>query len=273
MQKISGIVQWQTTPFLIYTFVNLKVVAFYGNYTIITDKLAVFVNTFLESTGAGIGNLIAEGNKSKIKSVFWELLSARYFIAGTICFSIYHLIDPFIVLWLGKEYILDHIILVLITISIFISYTRGGVMQFLYGYGLFRDVWAPVAEIVLNLGTAIICGKLYGLPGVLMGGIVSQILIVGIWKPYFLYHCGFKESVFYYWGTWIKYVMLIFIPWIAIELFFLPILDINPSHSFLSWILYAGIIVLLYSISSMILLFVFTSGMKNFLYRFINKKK
>ena len=77
-------------------------------------------------------------------------------------------------------------------------------MQFLYGYGLFRDVWAPVAEIVLNLGTAIICGKLYGLPGVLMGGIVSQILIVGIWKPYFLYHCGFKESVFYYWGTWIN---------------------------------------------------------------------
>lgn len=273
IQKISGIVQWQTTPFLIYTFVNLKIVAFYGNYTIITDKLAVFVNTFLESTGAGIGNLIAEGNKSKIKSVFWELLSARYFIAGIICFSIYHLIDPFIVLWLGKEYILDHIILVLIVISIFISYTRGGVMQFLYGYGLFRDIWAPIAEIVLNLGTAIICGKLYGLPGVLMGGIVSQILIVGIWKPYFLYHCGFKESVFYYWGNWVKYIVLIFIPWVMIEIILIPILDIEPSQSFVSWIFYTIILVPIYTLSCLVLLYVFTPGMRKFVCRFINKKK
>lgn len=97
IQKISYTVQYQTTPFLIYTFVNLSVVALYGNYTIITDKLAQFVNTFLESSGASIGNLIAEGNSSKIKKVFWELLSIRYFIGGTIAFAIYILIEPFFI--------------------------------------------------------------------------------------------------------------------------------------------------------------------------------
>ena len=109
VQKISSIVQWQTVPFLTYAFASLQMVAYYGNYTIITDKLAQFVNTFLESTGAGVGNLIAEGNKDNIKKVFWELISIRYFIGGVISFAIYMLINPFIALWLGDKYILDDI--------------------------------------------------------------------------------------------------------------------------------------------------------------------
>ena len=40
VQKISSIVQWQTVPFLTYAFASLQMVAYYGNYTIITDKLA-----------------------------------------------------------------------------------------------------------------------------------------------------------------------------------------------------------------------------------------
>ena len=35
VHKIGGFVQNQTIPFLIYAFVSLKIVAFYGNYTII----------------------------------------------------------------------------------------------------------------------------------------------------------------------------------------------------------------------------------------------
>ena len=68
-------------------------------------------------------------------------------------------------------------------------------MQFNYGYGLFWDVWAPIAEIVINLGVACYCGSLWGLPGVLLGGITSQIIIVNIWKPYLLFHWGFKDSI------------------------------------------------------------------------------
>lgn len=64
--------------FLIYAFASLQTVAYYGNYTIIIDKLNLLVGNFLNSTSAGVGNLIAEGNKSKIKEVFWELMSIRF---------------------------------------------------------------------------------------------------------------------------------------------------------------------------------------------------
>lgn len=80
VHRISTFVQFQTTPFLVYAFVSLQTVAYYGNYTIVTDKVSQLLNNLLSSTGAGVGNLIAEGNKEKIEHVFWELISIRFLL-------------------------------------------------------------------------------------------------------------------------------------------------------------------------------------------------
>ena len=273
VQKLSGIVQWQTIPFLTYAFCNLQTVAFYGNYTIVTDKLSQFVNTFLESTGAGVGNLIAEGNKKNTKKVFWELLSVRYFIGATIAFCIYMLINPFITLWLGEQYLLSDTVLILIVANVLISYTRGGVMQFLYGYGLFRDVWAPIAEVVINLGTACVAGYYWGLPGVLLGGIVSQLLIVNIWKPYFLFHAGFKDSVWQYWVGLFRILLLVGAPMFLIYSLMGYIESSVSPTTWLGWIGYSCITFLSYALIAFFLLYIFVSGFRTFVLRFIKKKK
>ena len=273
VQKLSGIVQWQTIPFLTYAFCNLQTVAFYGNYTIVTDKLSQFVNTFLESTGAGVGNLIAEGNKNNIKKVFWELLSVRYFIGATIAFCIYMLINPFITLWLGEQYLLSDVVLVLIVTNVLISYTRGGVMQFLYGYGLFRDVWAPIAEVVINLGTACVAGYYWGLPGVLLGGIVSQLLIVNIWKPYFLFSEGFKDCVWQYWVGLFRILLLVGLPMLLVYSLSGYIESCVSPITWFGWIGYSSVIFVSYAIITFLIMFLFVSGFRTFVLRFIKKKK
>ena len=98
----------------------------------------------------------------------------RYFVGGVFSFSIFILLEPFISIWLGHEYILPEIVLYLVVLNVFISYTRGGVMQFLFGYGMFSDIWAPLAEIVINLSVAIACGAKWGLPGILLGGLINS---------------------------------------------------------------------------------------------------
>lgn len=45
VHKIGGIVQYQTTPVLIYSFISLKMVAYYGNYSIIIDKVTAMINS------------------------------------------------------------------------------------------------------------------------------------------------------------------------------------------------------------------------------------
>lgn len=269
VQKISYFVQYQTAPFLIYSFVNLQIVAFYGNYTIITDKLAQFVNSFLESSQASIGNLIAEGNRTKILQLFWELLSMRYFIGGLFAFSIFSLVNPFITLWLGEQYLLPNIIICLLVLNVFLGYTRGGVMQFLFGYGMFADIWAPIAEIIINLSIAIICGSMWGLPGILLGGITSQILIVFIWKPIYLFSKGFKESLWQYAVGVTKLIISIIIPAAVLYKFVTPVMSISPSTSYSHWVLYALLTVGLYSILSLGAMFTFCPGFRRFIYRFI----
>lgn len=54
-------------------------------------------------------------------------------------------------------------ILFLIIFNSFVGYTRGATDQFLQGYGLFHDIWAPIAEVVINLTVAII-GVFMGTP-------------------------------------------------------------------------------------------------------------
>jgi O-antigen/teichoic acid export membrane protein len=271
VHKIGGFVQWQTAPFLIYVFTSLQIVAFYGNYAMITDKLSQFVNSFLESTGAGVGNLIAEGNKRKIKEIFWELMNIRFLISGIILFSIYSLINPFVILWLGKGYVLDHAVLVLIVINGFIGYTRGGVMQFLYGFGLFQDIWAPIAEVIINLTVAVLSGFFWGLSGVLLGGIVGQLLIIGLWKPYYLYHYGFRENIIHYWLEYFKLLFLLLLPAVSCYYLLPFITTINPVVSYLNWIKYASLLITVYTVCTYFLFYLFTLGIKSFTRRIVHK--
>lgn len=190
VHKIGGFMQSQTTPLLVYTFASLQTVAYYGNYTLVTEKLNALLNNLLGSTGAGVGNLIAEGNQAKILKVFWELMAIRFWIAGIFIFALYQLLPPFINLWLGSQYILSNTVLVLLLITFFIGITRGATDQFLYGYGLFNDIWAPIVESLIYIIVALIGGHFWKLEGILLGGITSLFIIVCCWKPYFLFSKG-----------------------------------------------------------------------------------
>lgn len=269
IQKISGTVQWWTIPILTYAFTTLSTVAFYGNYTIITDKLSQLVNTFLESTSAGVGNLIAEGNTKRIESIFWQLISLRYFVGFNICFDIYMLINPFICLWLGAEYLLSNIVVLLLCISCLISFTRGGIMQFVYGYGLFYDIWASIVEVVINLSVACIGGYFWGLPGVLLGGITSQTIIIMLWKPYFLFKQGFHRPPLDYWKKLSKIVISLSVP--AFIIYIINSEVHIPTSSVIDWIIYAFIIFICYVLSSLTCLLISISEFRIFLKTIIVK--
>lgn len=271
IHKIGSLVQFQIKPLLIYSFVSLKIVAYYGNYALIIDKLAALVNNVLGSTSAGVGSLIAEGDLPKMKKVFWELLSLRYFIAGVLVFSLYYLVNPFIQLWVGGEYILGTDVLLIILCNAFIVQTRGVVDQFNFGFGLFSDIWAPAVEVVLSLLVSFAGGHYYGLPGVLAGSVVSMFFIVVLWKPYLLYRKGFKQPLWPYWFMVFKYLFILSVSWGITYFLLIRYLPVSPYKSYLSWILYAVIIVSVYGGLSFGFLYFFARGMKDISHRMWNK--
>lgn len=192
--RITTVIVFQVAPLIMYAFTTLTQVAYYGNYLSILDKFKQILNTAFQSTGAGIGNLIASHNKPHIKEVFWELTDSR------LCFSTASLIvlglftEPFISVWLSPKYLLGPVVLFLVAFNAWLFINRQTIDSYINGYGIFQDIWAPVIEGIINLGGAIILGYFFGISGVLAGGIISTLIIIYGWKPYFLFTRGLKEN-------------------------------------------------------------------------------
>ena len=249
--QIAGFVLLQTSPLIIYAYSSLTLVAIYGNYMLIVTGLSLLMDALLRSVNAGVGSLVAEGDKRCIKRVFWELTSFRIWLASIACFGMYKLAHSFISLWVGEEFVLNQSAFFILIGITFINLARTN-ETFLFAYGLFQDVWAPMMEAALNLGLSVVLGYFWGLSGILSGVIISLLLIVCGWKPIFLYRYGFKENILEYVVRHLKYFLLIAISFICISVLSDSYLLI-PTYSYGQWGLYALKLLACYSIFSFFL--------------------
>lgn len=267
VHKMGSFVKNGTDNILIAVLVTLESVAFFGNYQLILTKLGGLVKMAFAGTGSAVGNLIAEDNQQNIKKVFWELMAIQFFIAGFFSMILYFTMEPFILLWLGAKYIMAKTTLLLLIANFFIYQISSTVERFKNAYGLYQDTWAAASEAILNLGISFVCGSIWGIDGVITGTLVSLILMVVIWKPYFLYKNGFHKSVWLYWKGVLPLVIIFCISAILVNTIssFMPY-DRETSN-FLDWTFYAAKITAIVSVIYGGTLFVFNNGFKVFVYR------
>lgn len=215
IHNIGGFVQMQTLPLIIYGYVSLPVVTLYNNYTTITIRCTSFFNGIINSVGAGIGNLIAEGDREKIFTIYQQLFSGRFYVIGTVAAGFMYLISPFVAVWLGPECVLDNTVVTIIIIQYFLGTLRGITDNFISGFGLYRDVWAPVSESAFFLIMTITLGARFGLLGIVLGPLIATIVFVYLWKPYWLFTRGMKRSVWAYWYLFIRCLLPMLVAYVA----------------------------------------------------------
>lgn len=270
LHKISGFAQYQTTPILIYAFVSLKTVALYGNYTIIFDKINNLANNLFGSVSASVGNLIAENNKEKIVAIFWELLSLRFVVMAIISFGLLNFTNDFIRLWLGGEYILPDVVLYLLIINQFLSLSRNVNDPFLWGAGMFYDIWAPISEAVIYIIVAFIGGHIWGLPGVILGNTISLLIIIGMWKPYFLFKKGFHLPLRLYILGWGKITIYYIVSIVSSYLLLKDYIRYVPE-SWIDLIIYVLLSTTVFSISFVGVYYIFSSNLRKGVMRILRR--
>ncbi|MGM9777446.1 MAG: sugar transporter, partial [Prevotella sp.] len=266
VHKIKDFLLQQSDQILIFAFVSLKMVAYYGNYTLIITRITMLFNTVMDGIVAGVGNLIAEGDQQKIYKVFWEMVFVRYLIAGIVVFAVYHGIQSFICLWLGEEYLLSSTILILLLVNTFIMLSRGAVDLFNMGYGNYHDTWSAWVEGAINISVTLITCYLWGLPGVLIGKIASIFPIIVIWKPLFLYRAGFQRSIEDYWKN-IFVILACFACSFVVASGCSRFLPLNPYHDFIEWVGYCLILTALFTLLYLSSLLLLTEGARNMMRR------
>lgn len=266
--KVAYFALTQTSPLIIYAYASLSLVAIYGNYVLITMGVQSLMNAMLNGIGAGVGNLVAEGDNKKIKDFFWELTSLRLWIAAVICFAIYMLADSFIILWVGYQYLMPTSAFVILVLITFVQLTRTCDV-FLNAYGLFQDIWAPVVEAALNIGFSILLGYYFGLTGILTGVLLSLLLVVVMWKPYFLFTRAFKESPLLYFIRLIKQMVVLLAVAIGGKYLIGTLIE-NAAQNWIWWLLSVVITVSMYGSVSLFLMNVTDGAARRITRRLIN---
>ena len=262
IHKIKDFVLVKSDELFVFLFVSLKMVAFYGNYMMIISKFISLFSAVTRSVGASVGNLVAEGNKPNMMKVFWEYTTIQHTIAAILSFCLYHFLEPFISHWLGAEYIMDHNILVLLVVYVYITNSRNSIDTFNYAHGLYADVWAAWSELLINVSVTIVCGLKWGIVGILIGKIASLIPIVVIWKPYYLFTNGLKESVSSYWkGVLRNYAISAFS--FAVATWLITYIPVSPYKSMWDWAVYAAIATPLFLVINLTATMLFAKGSRD----------
>ncbi len=197
--KLGWIVLNSTDNILISKLVSVVLVGVYSNYLLIINALHGLIQRIYSSLTASVGNLGASSDKEHSYTVFKRIFFMTCIIAGFCSVFLYALLNPFIVIWIGQEYILDEFSVILIIINFYLATIRRAAYTFDEAYGLFWHCrHKPVLEAICNLGLSIVLGSAIGINGILLGTVISTLSFTFWIEPYVLYKYTFNIAVLEY---------------------------------------------------------------------------
>ena len=176
--KISGYVYGCTDMLLISRIISTVVAGYYYNYlnviTIIKQLSANLVGPLAPFIGR---SLAADKDPVSQEKSFRMYTYIRYLVAVALLVPTVVLIDLFIEIWLGADFVMESIIVILVCADLYISLVHSSLVDFMNGSGLFRyEKWISLAGAIINLSTSIFLALNIGLPGVLAGTVIAQVV-------------------------------------------------------------------------------------------------
>ena len=204
--KIGGMVVFSTSNLVLSKLAGLATVGVYSNYYMVIAALNNFAGKFFEAITASIGNLIVLNNRNEKEKAF-KIIEFITALQAAVCFSgLYVLFNPFIELWIGKEYLFNENIVGLMALSFYLMYMRKSVCMFKDASGLFwNDRYKPLAEAIINLIASIYLTIHYGVIGVVLGSIISTLLTCFWIEPYVLFTNGIDIKLKDYFIDYFKF--------------------------------------------------------------------
>jgi O-antigen/teichoic acid export membrane protein len=241
--KIGAIVVNGTDNLLISRFVGIISVGIYSNYFLITRALNTLYRSIFMSLTASIGNLAVIGTDSAKQRVFYTLNFIGFWVFGFSFIALYFLMNPFISLWIGDEFVFNSWIVFLIAFNFYISGMRNSVLTFRDAYGLYwNDRYKPFIEAIINIIASIILANYIGIAGIFLGTTISTLTICFWVEPKILFKYGLMDKVSKYFIKYIYYSLVMFFTTIVIEILF-HIIKLNDG--FISFLIRTIIVIIL----------------------------
>lgn len=204
--RVGDVVVNATDNLIITRFVSISVTGFYSNYTLVINAIKNVIIQLFSSLTASVGNLIAAGDKEHDKIVFDRILFADFWIFSFAAICLKCLINPFISVWLGENFLLGEFTVDIICLNFYLTGMQKTVRLFRDAAGVFwYDRYKPVAESIVNLVASIPLAIKFGVAGTLMGTLISNLTVAFWVEAYVLFRYHFEKSLLGYFRQQLKF--------------------------------------------------------------------
>ena len=199
LYKISGVMLNATDNTLISILVNTTMVGYYSNYSMIITNITNLINTLFYSLTASLGNLVVREKAERRYQVF-QMMQSISVILSTICICGFtFLIQDFIRLWLGKQFVLDNVILITIISNFYLGIILLPVWVYREATGFYQQTkYIMILTAIINLGLSIWWGIMWGVAGIIGASVVARLLTYVWYEPVLLFKEYFGKSSWIY---------------------------------------------------------------------------
>ncbi len=175
--KISGALQRGVDSVIISAMLGTSLVGFLSYYKMIVNHVDSLFGQVFEAMKPSVGNLAASENSERQYTVFKKMCFLSFAIGNFIAVSLITLLNPFIALWLGSNYLLGMNIVILLTADIYIITMVRPYESFRNANALFvQGKYRPAVMVILNIVLSIGLAYKWGLAGILFATVAARLL-------------------------------------------------------------------------------------------------
>lgn len=248
--KIGDYCVNSTDNLIISKIIGILTVGIYSNYLTVINMVNTFITLIYSSITASFGNLVATETVEKRLQVFNKINFVGYIIYGTCSLIFINIFNIFINIWIGKDYLLDINVVILIVINFYLSGMRVPLSTAKNAAGIYRqDKYVPIIQAFINLFISIILAKYIGLIGILIGTFISNIF-ASTQRPYVVFKYVFKKSTKEYYISYLKNVTILLIAQLLITY---TIRCLHLEENFITMIIIAIITIIIYLVLNIII--------------------
>ncbi len=209
LHKIGEFAIFGTDSIIISIFLGVKTVGLVSNYFLIISAITGIVWQIFNSVTASVGNLLVTSSAKKSFDAYRRVRFVNFWIGSIFSIGLLVTMDQFVTTWLGKEFVLPFDVLVALSINLYLHLIRSAINSFKEAAGIFhQDRFVPIIELIVNLVFSLIFLHFFGLVGVFMGTICSNLLLHLYSYPKYVYTQLFKRSYKNYYLEFIEHLAI-----------------------------------------------------------------
>lgn len=200
VHKLCYIANTQIDAFIL-SFLDLFKTTVYTSYNSIVGYPHSIMSKVMTNLRGTIGLKLNSKDVSEEEnySLFKEMLALNITVACIICSTFIVMINQFVTLWLGEEYVLDFACCVLFALNLFQGLLNDIIIMMRDGKGLYKESKGyTLATAVCNLVLSLILVHFLGIKGLLLATVISTYLIMDIGNNFLIFKCIFHRKMTIY---------------------------------------------------------------------------